>query len=309
MSTAARKPQSLRPGDVVRIVSPASPVEPLKVQKCVDLLQNNGYRVEVGRHAFDRHGYLAGSDENRARDLQAAFDDPTVSAVLCSRGGYGSSRILRHLDLDRIAASQKLFIGYSDATALHLALNRRGLPTLYAPMALTLAFERETWVYQSFLFALRGENTIVKRAPRGKCLVAGEAAGIVTGGCLCLLTDSIGTPDALDCRGKIVVVEDVDEAPHRVDAMLTHLVLSGSLETASGIVVGEMTRTDEHADPEIGRLPWEEIVADRLRPLGLPTILGFPFGHMRNMLSLPLGIAARMNAVAGTLTYEESLCA
>jgi muramoyltetrapeptide carboxypeptidase len=212
------------------------------------------------------------------------------------------------LDLGRIARSGKLFVGFSDITTLHLALNNRGLPTVYAPMALTLAYDREPWVIESFKAALKGEGTIPESAPKGHTLVKGQNEGQVTGGCLCLLTDSIGTSDSIDAEGKIVIIEDVDEAPHRVDAMLTHLINAEILPKAAGIVIGEMTRTDNKVDEGIGGRPWMEIVEERLRPLGIPTIVNFPFGHAPNMLSLPLGIRARLDADAGTLTYLESHC-
>src|SRR5205823_1528819 len=129
------------------------------------------------------------------------------------------------------------------------------------------------------------------------------AEGVVTGGCLCLITDSIGTPESIDTEGKIIVIEDVDEAPHRVDAMFTHLLNAGLLQKAAGLAIGEMTRTDEHADPKIGPTPWRDIVLDRVTSLGIPTVISFPFGHMKNMLSVPFGIRARLDADAGTLTY------
>lgn len=303
------KPRPLRPHSVARIVSPASPIEAAQLREFEEMLGEVPIQIQYGRRAFDRDAYLAGCDVDRAADLREAFDDPEVDAVICARGGYGCARLIPYLDLDRMAASGKLFVGFSDVTTLHLALNRRGLPTLHAPMGLTFSVPREAWVGDSFLAALTGKNPISPQAPAGKTLVGGRAAGVVTGGCLCLLTDSLGTPDALDCEGKIVLIEDVDENPHRIDAMLTHLILSDQLPRAAGIVVGEMTRTDERVDAGIGGRPWREIVRDRLAPLGVPTIIEFPFGHCPNMLSLPLGIPAILEADVGTLTYGESLCA
>lgn len=157
--------------------------------------------------------------------------------------------------------------------------------------------------------SLAGGNPIPDAAPRGKCVVGGIAEGRVAGGCLILLCDSIGTSEPFDATGKIVLIEDVDENPHRVDAMLTHLLNEGSIKRAAGIIVGEMTRTDERREASIGGWPWREIVADRLGNLGLPLIIDFPFGHCAQMLSLPLGIRGRLNADAGTLSYLESHCA
>ena len=303
-----RKPKALKPGDTISLVSPASPLTPEQTANGIGILEKAGYRVKLAPNVYSATEYLAGSDEDRARDLQDAFEDPETQAVFCSRGGYGCSRLMPHLDLDRMAASGKLFSGFSDITVLHAALNRRGLPTLHAPMALTLHTDREAWVYESLLAALKGENPIPTGAPVGKTLVPGKAHGTVVGGCMILICDLIGTPEQLDMRGKIVVLEDVDEAPHRVDAMLTHLFNSGSIQTAAGIVIGEMTRTDERVDKSIGDRSWREIVRERLGGLSIPTIIDFPFGHAKQMLSLPLGIHAEMDANLGTLMYTESLC-
>jgi len=302
------KPTALKTDSHIRIVSPASPLTPAKIANGVMLLESEGYRVSHGKYVFAESAYLAGTDEERARDLQEAFDDPDVDAIICSRGGYGCARLLPHLDLDRMAASGKFFAGFSDVTTLHLALNRRGLVTFHTPMMITLSVPREPWVIQSFVDTLRGRNPIPAGATKGECIVPGRAEGVVTGGCLCLLTDSLATPDPLECTGKIVLIEDVDENPHRIDAMLTHLIASGQAQKAAGIVVGEMTGTDERADPTIGPRPWKEIVIDRLQPLGIPMVINFPFGHMKTMLSLPLGIRAALDAEAGTLTYLEDAC-
>ncbi|MFY9233561.1 MAG: LD-carboxypeptidase [Fimbriimonadaceae bacterium] len=302
------KPRALTAGSTIRIVSPASAILPEKTELAAKLLEDAGYRVEVADHAFDKDHFLAGNDQVRAADLQSAFADPAVDAVYCSRGGYGCARLLPYLDLDRMAAAGKLFLGFSDITTLHLALNRRGLPTVHSPMAYTFSTPREAWVNASFLGVLRGETDIPEGAPRGQTIIGGIAEGIVTGGCLCLITDAVGTADAMDAEGKIVLIEDVDEDPHRIDAMLTHLLLIGALEKCAGIVIGEMTRSDEAKDESIGGKPWLDIVLERLEPIGKPMIVGYPFGHMKQMLSLPLGIMARLDADAGTLDYLEPLC-
>lgn len=305
---AQRKPRALRPGDEVRIVTPASPVTAPKIEAGLRLLQDEGYRATLSEHALSNQGYLSADDEARAADLMAAFLDPDVAMVFCARGGYGCARLFPYLDLDAMAASGKLFAGFSDITTLHIALNRRGLPTLHAPMPLTLGTPRQEWVYESFRRALKGDLTVPETAPRGRAITSGAAEGPVVGGCLCLLGDSIGTPEPVPAEGAILVIEDVDENPHRVDAMLTHFLNAGLIQKAAGIVIGEMTRTDERVDEGIGGAPWREIVADRLGGLGIPVMIEYPFGHMPNMLTLGLGIRARMDAQAGTLTYLEPLC-
>lgn len=302
------KPPALKPGSSIRMVSPASPLSREKTDFMRELLENEGYRVEFSVHCFDADCHLAGSDQDRAKDLMDAFLDPKVHAVLCSRGGYGCARLFPYLDLDAIVAARKLFLGFSDITTLHIALNNRGLATVHAPMPLTLTNPREPWVYQSLLAVLKGENPVSEKAPRGQTLVGGQTEGVVVGGCMCLICDSIGTANAIDAKGRILIIEDVDEDPHRVDAMLTHLLNANVVQDAAGIVIGEMTRTHERNGGGIGGGPWREMALERLGPLGIPIITDFPFGHNRNMLSLPLGVKARLDADQGTLTYLESHC-
>lgn len=292
----------------MRVVSPASPIHREQTERGVALLEAEGYKVTFAEHAFESDGYLAGSDEHRAKDLHTAFQDPEVACVLCSRGGYGISRLLPMLDLDAMAASGKMFCGFSDVTVLHMALNRRGLVTMHTPMLLTLSVDREQWVIDSFTALLKGIAETPSNAKRAKTLVGGGASGVVAGGCLCLITDCIATEAWLSLKDKIVLIEDVDESPHRIDAMLTHLINTGDLHSARGIVVGEMTGTDDKIDPKIGAWDWRRIVEDRVAPLGIPAVVDFPFGHMKTMLSLPLGVEANLDADAGTLTYTQPPC-
>lgn len=302
------KPRGLRPGSLVRVVSPSSPIARETCEKGVSLLESEGYRVTFADHAFDRWDHLAGRDEDRAADLMAAFLDPEVDCVFCARGGYGSARLFPFLDLDSMAASGKMFVGFSDVTSLHLALNRRGLVTMHAPMLITLSVDREPWVVESFLACLRGDDPMPAGASRAVCVTEGIAEGVTTGGCMCLLADSLATPESLDFAGRIVLLEDVEENPHRVDALLTHFLNAGQIQKAAGIVVGEMSGSDEKIDPSIGGRPWRDIVRERLGGLGVPLMLDFPFGHMKTMLSVPMGVRARMDAGSGTLTYLEPAC-
>ncbi len=302
------KPKPLKPGDLIRIVTPASPLPREKMQPALDLFASEGYRVELGKHALDADDYLAGKDQDRAQDLTDAFADPEVAAVFCARGGYGCARLMPYLDIPKMAASAKLFCGFSDITTLHLALNQCGLPTLHSPMPITLSSPRDEWVYESLRRMLKGNVEIPADAPKGEPVNGGIAEGEVTGGCLCLIGDSVGTPYPFNPEGKIVIIEDVDEAPHRVDAMLTHLLNANIIQKAAGLVIGEMTRTDERIDEGIGGKSWRHIVTERLAPIGIPMILNYPFGHAPQMLSLPMGIRARLDATQGTLTYLESVC-
>jgi muramoyltetrapeptide carboxypeptidase len=305
---SVRKLRALRPGDTLSMVSPASPLTPEQTAKAVRLLESEGYHVKLYPSTYAANDYLAGSDVERAKDLIDALRDPETQAVYCSRGGYGCSRLVPYLNFDELAQTDKMLIGFSDVTVLHAAFNRRGTPTVHAPMGLTLHTDRQPWVYESFKATLRGESPIPATAPKGKCLVPGTAEGELVGGCMILMCDLIGTPEQIDMTDKVVLIEDVDELPHRVDAMLTHLINSGSIQKAKGLVIGEMTRTDDKIDPTIGGRAWREIVAERIKPLGIPTMIDFPCGHAPQMLSLPLGVNVRINTELGELEYLESIC-
>lgn len=288
------------PGATLGLVSPASSATAEEVEAGRDALRALGYRTKLMPNALARWNHLAGRDEERADDLHRAFFDPEVEAVLCVRGGYGGHRLLPRLDLDRIASTGKPLLGYSDITALHVALNRRGLPTFHAPMVTAFGKPLAPWAEQSFIAALAGTPDDQGRTAV-ETIVPGHAQGIVGGGCLSLLADSLGTPEAFSGRGKIVLLEDVNEKPHRLDAMLTHLLNAGALEGVVGILVGEMTGTDnlrDDTDPT-----WREVVTERLAPLGVPMAFGYPFGHIDAMLTLPLGVAAELDADRGTLRY------
>ncbi|HEY0867722.1 MAG TPA: LD-carboxypeptidase [Fimbriimonas sp.] len=291
-----------QPGDTVAIVAPAGPVK-TDLRHASSWLEGEGYRVRTLPHVAGRWRYLAGTDEERAQDLHEAFFDPDVAAVLCARGGYGCSRLLPLLDLDRMAATHKPFLGFSDVTMLHLALNRRGLATFHAPMGGHIGQWTDGWPAECYRRTLRGDFSYPATMPAGETLVPGRARGVVTGGCLSLLGDSLGTPDAFDGRGRIVILEDVNEAPYRVDARLTHLLNSGVLDGALGFVVGEFTGTDAKIEEGCEDCSWKDIVRERLEPLGAPLIWNYPFGHIQNARALPLGVEAVLDADAGTLSY------
>lgn len=303
------KPPAIRPGDIIGVVSPSSYKAREALQAGMEKIQRRGYRLVFGEHAFDRRGYLAGEDRDRAADLNAMFANPQVKAILCTRGGYGASRILDYLDWELIRSNPKPLIGYSDITTLHLAfLRQTEMVVFYAPMIITLSRDVSPMVIEN-LFDL-----LEKPQPLGtyhtadsniQTLVPGIVEGELTGGCLCLVSASCGTPEQIDARGKILCLEDVDEPPYAVDRMLTQLKRCGVLDEAAGFVIGEITNWEQHVNDPDETLTIEQIWQDILVPLGKPTIIGFPFGHVVNPLTLPLGVRARLDATAGTLTLLE----
>ncbi len=301
-----RLPPRLREGDRVAIVSPASPISMESLQNGLRVLERIGVQIVFGEHLLDARDHLAGLDRDRAADLVAAWNDESVRAVICSRGGYGSARLLPYLDLEAMSRSPKLFVGFSDITTLHLGFNRCGLVTIHGPMPITFSVERPAWVVENFLRTLTEPRwSLPAGAPKPQTITGGVAEGRLLGGCLVLLCDAIGTNVMPDLEGTILLLEDVDEPPHRVDAMLTHLRNAGVLQKVAGIVVGEMTRTDERRDKGIGGPPWREIVQEHLSGLGVPAILDFPAGHAKAMATLPLGIRYRLDASMGRLEALE----
>jgi muramoyltetrapeptide carboxypeptidase len=303
------KPRALRPGDTIGVVSPSSYKAFEALRPGIEKIQRRGYKLVFGEHAFDRRGYLAGEDRDRAADLNAMFAREDVKAVLCTRGGYGASRILDYLDWDTIRAHPKPLIGYSDITTLHIAFLRyTDMVVYHAPMIITLSRDVSEHAIQNLFDVLEKPEppgTYDTREGNVQTLVPGIAEGELTGGCLCLVTATCGTPEQIDAKGKILCIEDVDEAPYAVDRMLTQLKRCGVLDEAAGFVIGEITDWQKHVSDPAESLTIEQVWQDIIVPLGKPAIIGFPFGHVVNPLTLPLGVQARLDATAGTLTLLE----
>lgn len=298
------RPRRLAPGARVAVVAPSGPVPEERLQAGLDVLRGWDLDPVVAPHVLDRHpdfDYLAGTDTDRAADLQAAWCDPSVDAVLCARGGYGAQRIADLLDWDAMAAAgPKVFVGFSDITALHEAFaTRLGLLTLHGPMAAGIDFVKNARAQdhlKATLFSPESVRTIASAG--GGALVPGRARGVLLGGCLSLLAADLGTPYARpSARGGLLCLEDVGEEPYRLDRYLTQLLRSGWLDGVAGVLLGSWQ----------GCGPYERVrrvVADRLGGLGVPVAEEFGFGHGAGALTIPFGAAAELDAEAGTLTLE-----
>lgn len=308
------KPPRLRPGAAVALIAPASPVSDEKLEKALANLAALGFRVKEGASLRARHGYLAGPDEARLADLHRAFADPEVEAVWCVRGGYGITRLLPYLDYSVIKKNPKLFIGYSDVTALHLAIGQKtGLTTFHGPVAAsdfpenTLAHLKAALMepVAPYLIAAPGEQ---EELPGGEyrpfTIAPGKASGPLTGGNLSLLAALAGTPFEPSFRRKIVFIEEVGEQPYRVDRLLTQLLQATDLKQAAGIVLGVFTECTAK-NPEFS-LTLPETLRDRLGNLDIPVFYGLPFGHVAHQATFPYHIKAEMDAGARTLTFLES---
>ncbi|WP_371668303.1 LD-carboxypeptidase [Streptomyces sp. NBC_00289] len=299
------RPPRLAPGARVAVVATSGPVPEERLQAGLDVLRGWDLDPVVGSHVLDRHGalgYLAGSDADRAADLQRAWCDPSVDAVLCARGGYGIQRMVDLLDWEAMrAAGPKVLAGFSDITVLQQAFaTRLGLVTLYGPAAAGADFIKSARAQDQLratLFAPESVRTLT--ASGGGALVPGRARGVTLGGCLSLLASDLGTPHALPgARGGLLLLEDIGEPAYRVDRMLTQLLRAGWLDGVAGVALGSWA----------GCGPYEgvrAVLADRLGGLGVPVVEEFGFGHCDDASTIPLGMTAELDADAGTLTFDE----
>ncbi|MFF4754431.1 S66 peptidase family protein [Streptomyces sp. NPDC002514] len=302
------RPPRLAPGARVAVVAPSGPLAEDRLEAGLDVLRGWDLDPVVQPHARDRHaelGHLAGTDADRAADLQRAWCDPDVAAVLCARGGYGAQRMVDLLDWDALrAAGPKVLVGFSDTTVLHRAFaDRLGLVTLYGPAVAGIDFIKNTRAQEHLRATLFAPETVRTIAAGGPALVPGRARGITLGGCLSLLATDLGTPFAPPvARGGLVLLEDVGESPYRVDRLLTQLLRAGRLDGVAGVGLGSWVKCG----------PYEElraVFADRLGDLGVPVLEEIGFGHCDGALTVPFGVAAELDADAGTLTLDEpALC-
>ena len=309
-----RKPAALREGATVALVAPGSPISEEKIAKSLANLAALGFKVKEGQHWRARLGYLAGTDAERVADLHRAFADPEVEAVWCARGGYGCSRLLPLLDYDLIKRNPKVLIGYSDITALHLAIHQRtGLVTFHGPVAASDYPENTIAHLKAALFERKMPYTLAMPAAdetlpgeefRPFTITAGRAQGALTGGNLALLSALAGTPYAPSFRGKIAFIEDIGEQPYRLDRMLTQLLQATDLAKAAGIALGVFSDCQPKGESPSLSLP--DALRDRLSGLGIPVAYGFPFGHVAHQATLPYGIEAEMDTEKGTLTLLEA---
>lgn len=274
----------LRPGDRVVVVSPAGPCPPDLLDAGAAWLRKWGLDVRLDAHALDTHptlDYLAGHDTDRARSFQRAWLDPSVAGVLCARGGYGSLRMVDHVDWTAVTAHRKVFVGSSDTTVLHARFWAHGVPTWFGPMVATRAFVEDADARERLRSALFTGVT----AFRGVGLTGGVARGLAVGGNLSLLEDP-------PPPGAIVLLEDVNEEPYRLDRMLTALLRSGWFDHVAGLVLGSWTGC---GDPTA-------VLADRLGGLGVPIVADARFGHCDGQLTVPLGVPVEIDGSTGEVT-------
>ena len=304
--------KKLKFGDTLGFIAPSGAVRTEgAIERAVQETERMGFKVKLGESAGQKYGYLSGTDELRARDINAMFADDEVDAIVCLRGGYGAMRLLDKIDYDLIARHPKIFVGFSDITALHIALlNRCGLATFHGPMAAANwagkpldDFSRDS-MYRSLMNAVpAGELSNPPEYPR-QMVNPGQAEGLLVGGNLMLIASSLGTPWEIDTKGRIIFIEEVGERTYCVDRMLTQLRLAGKFDECAGVVFGDFADCPVEY-PEFG-LTLEEIIRDVVAPCGKPIFTGLRCGHCTPKLTLPFGVKCRMDAEKCSLTVLES---
>jgi muramoyltetrapeptide carboxypeptidase len=311
-------PKRLAPGDTVALVSPASATfETVDLQIARESLEALGFTVKIGAHMLERRGYLAGEDKARADDINHAFADSSVAAVHAIRGGWGSARVLPHLDFDAIRRNPKVIIGYSDITALLLAIHAKtGLVTFHGPIGLgrwdaySLEYYRrvlmngERVTYSNKHDLSPDRNVLTQVEFRTQTITPGKATGRLLGGNLTVLTTILGSPYFPDWDGCIFFCEDVHEDYYRIDRMLTQLQLAGVLRQIKGFVFGSCSECGP-GNGNFGALTLEEIFDDHIKPLGVPAWQGAMIGHGQPQWTLPEGVRVEIDATAGTITLLE----
>lgn len=315
MASKAIRPPALKAGSRIGLVAPAGPIlERDDIRRAVERCQALGYQAVVGENAHAKYGYLAGTDPQRLADLNSALTDPSLDAIWCLRGGYGTPRLLPRVAYSAVADHPKIVIGFSDITALlHALAHQAGIITFHGPVAREplSAFSRDammrvvasTDAVGVLPPAPASDGALVSTDGRIVTLRGGRAEGPLFGGNLSMMCQLVGTPYLPTLDGALLFLEEVSEDLYAVDRCLVHLRNAGILERLAGIIIGRFTDLTR-ATPS-GALGFEEVLETHLGSLGIPVAFGFPIGHIADQWTLPLGVVARLDADAGTLDLLE----
>ncbi|NJL41400.1 MAG: LD-carboxypeptidase [Leptolyngbyaceae cyanobacterium SM1_4_3] len=316
LATAA-KPARLRPGAVVGLISPASATFVREdVEIVMDAVRGLGLIPRLAPHLFDRYGYLAGQDRDRAEDVNQFFADPEVAMLLPIRGGWGCSRMLPYLDYDLIRQNRKILVGFSDITALILGVSAQsGLVTFHGPNGLSgwrtaqtdffrrVLFDAEKVTFENFRDGEDGDRLMQTRY-RLQTITPGRAQGKLVGGNLSVISGIVGSPYMPDLEGAVLFLEDIGENIYRIDRMITHLKLAGVFDRLAGLIFGQCVNC--LPDESYGSLTLEEVIGGHIQPLGIPAWHGATIGHLETILTLPIGLEVAIDADRGTIEMLEA---
>ena len=311
------RPKALHAGATVGLITPATYVsDPDRLALVERTLKYFGLKPKFARNVRKRNGYLGGSIDERLDDLHSMFADPSVDAIFAIRGGYGAAQLLDRIDYAMLRRNPKIFLGYSDITALHLAIQKRaGMVTFHGPVALSGFSDYTQKNFRRALFETSPlgavtnppDSNLLRPSHTLRTIRPGKARGALVGGNLTLISTTMGTPYEIDTRGRILLLEDVDEQPYSIDRMLTQLRLAGKFDSAAGVIFGECNacRPSDYKPGFESTLSLGEVLDEILGKLRIPVLGGLTFGHTDDQLTLPLGVMATLDADKGELVIEE----
>ncbi|GAA0863664.1 LD-carboxypeptidase [Paraclostridium tenue] len=297
-------PKKLNKGDTIGIIAPSSPYRPLckeslnyELDNIKKTIENFGYKVKMGNTCYLSYkGYLAGTDEDRVKDIETMFEDKNIDAILCLKGGYGTPRILDKINYDIIKNNPKIFIGYSDITALHIAFNQIcNLVTFHGIMAATVS-NWDEFTYNSFMDIVNSKESLELKNPEDEelyTLVKGSANGIIIGGNLSLIASTIGTSYEIDVKNKILFIEEIGESIYKIDRMLTQLELSGKFNDCKGIIFGDFEDCNKE---RVEDYDLYDLLLNKIKKYNKPCVYNLQSGHCKPMISMPLGVNCNLDA-------------
>lgn len=310
------KPARLKPGDTLGLIAPGSYISEDELKESKDNLEMLGYKIFYNERILSKTGYLAGTDESRAEEVNLMFANKKVNGIICARGGYGCARILPKLDYKIIKNNPKVIIGYSDITALLNGIQAEtGLVTFHGPVGISsfnefsVTYFNEVLVHPEKDLVLISAKAEDEKDNNGiKTIVSGKAVGELFGGNLSIINSLIGTKYDFSGEGKIIFLEEIGEEPYRIDRMLTQLIQSGKFDKAAGIAMGVFKDCEpKEKDPSFSTsFSLMEVLFDRLSNFKIPVIYGMSFGHIKNKFTLPIGIKAELDTINQTITLLEN---
>lgn len=310
------KPRKLKTGDTIGVISPASPSEnKSEIARAKETIENMGYKVVLSKNLNKTKGFIAGTEKERAEDFNEMFRRDDIDAVFVTQGGYGSAQIIGRIDFGLMRSNPKIFVGFSDITSLHMAAQKfADTVTFHGPCMSRFNSEDLTDYTKEYFFKAVSKNEPIGEIklsdPRKwvNIINGGSAEGTVTGGNLTLICATLGTPYEIDVKNKILFLEEIDTEPWIVDHMLSHLRNAGKLKDAAGIVVGECVNCKpfKHHPGFYVDNSLEDVLDYYIKPLGVPAIYGLPLGHTPDIATIPLGVAARLDADNKKLEILES---
>lgn len=304
------KPKKLQKGDLVGLVAPASHANREDIDKSIKYLKKLGFNIKIADNIYLKDYSYAGSDDKRAEGINKMFENEEVDAIFCIRGGYGVHRILDKIDYESISKNPKIFMGYSDITALHIAINNNSnLITFHGPMTVSdMKDGLDDFSFESFENTLMSGGEIIDlvnpKDEKIKVLSKGKACGILTGGNLALIAGTIGTPYEIDSKDKILFIEDIGEFTFKIDRMLMQLKLAGKLDELKGIILGDFNNCKKQDEGDASLM---EVFEDLLLPLNIPIISNVKSGHCTPNITLPMGALVEIDTDKNEIKIIESV--